>query len=306
MGVGGRRIVSTSLFPVAPRTSGRRRKSITSLAAAGLVAGVLAGRARRGTPPAPTPRHRAGPSARSRPTACRPSRSTASSGRRWWSATRSTPPATSPTARPAGVAPGGTGTAARANLLAYDITTGNLITSLQPRAERPGAGHRRLARTARGSTSAATSRTVDGATPPAHRRVRHGHRCAGHDPSAAQTGARGPRCRGDQRRTVYVGGNFFSAGGTARHPPRRVHGRRRRADTAWPRHRPTTISSWRSCWQPGRDARSSSAGTFATLDHQPCQRARRGDAGHRRPCRPRQLVDSPSTDTGLERGHHRP
>ncbi len=59
-------------------------------------------------------------------------------------------------ARPPG-SPAGSNEVVRNNLLAYNITTGNLITSFNHSLNARGPGRDRLARTAPGSTSAATS-----------------------------------------------------------------------------------------------------------------------------------------------------
>ena len=70
----------------------------------------------------PTPRRRR----RWRPTRCLPRRSTVWCGRRRWSATRSTSRASFTTARPAGSA-AGVNTVPRSNLLAFSISTGQLL-----------------------------------------------------------------------------------------------------------------------------------------------------------------------------------
>ena len=102
----------------------------------------------------PARRH---PAHRERRRAARPCRSTASSGRRSSSATPSTPPAASPTrARPAR-RPATRPRSSASNLLAYDITTGNLITTFNHSLNAQGLVDRRLARRLARSTSSATS-----------------------------------------------------------------------------------------------------------------------------------------------------
>ena len=82
-------------------------------------------------------------------------------------------------ARPAGVAVGGAGSVTRSNLLAYDITTGNLITSFNHSLNAQGLA---IAASPNGSTVYVVGdfTKVDGADPQPHRRLLHLHRCADH------------------------------------------------------------------------------------------------------------------------------
>ena len=180
---------------------------VASLLTTGAVALALAGHRPGGLRAA-----RRAPRPPSRPTPCRPCRSTASRGRRPSSATPSTSAATSPApGRPA--PPPGTQETPRSNLLAYDIRTGELITSFAPDLNGQVAGRRRPRPTARGSTSAATSPGRRPAPQPG-RRLRHRHRRARDrlQPERQQPGAGARRDHG----TVYLGGSITAVGAVSR------------------------------------------------------------------------------------------
>ena len=115
-------------------------------------------------------------------------------------------------ARPAGVAVGGAGSVTRSNLLAYDITTGNLITSFNHSLNAQGLA---IAASPNGSTVyvAGDFTKVDGAT---HNRIAAFSTATGALISTFTGNLNGSaKAITANNSTVYVGGAFTTANGVA-------------------------------------------------------------------------------------------
>ena len=197
---------------------------------------------------------------RQRRTPCRPGRSTASSGRRslvgntvyaTGNFTRARPPGS-----PAGSQRGGPQQPARVRH--HHRQPGHLV---QPHPQRAGPGRHRLARTAPGSTSAATSPPSTARPAVTDRRLRHRHRRAGRQLRARASAARCGRSRATdthrlRRRRLLQRRRCGAATRLAAFDARQ----RRRCCPG--RRRPTTHGRAPWCWRrtavPGRSSAASS------------------------------------------------
>ena len=258
--------VSISSFGFGARSRRARQQTISTLAAAGLITGVLAALGAAtgavGADTAPPPGQAGTVSADGLPTV-------QINGVVWAQAiVGNTVYATGhfTTARPAGVASGGAGTVARANLLAFDITTGKLITSFNHALNGQG-----LAITTspdgRRLYVGGDFTQVDGAS--------HPHIVAFDTATGAIDRSFAARTGGEVRglaatnSTVYAGGNFFTAGSTSVSRLAAFRAADGSVDTAF---RATADDDLVMAVLLSPDgAKLVVAGKFASLDHQPAK-----------------------------------